>query len=174
MFSTAPQNMVNLYQPGSCLIWEGTRYDGQQAISEKLQQMGAQRLCFDTPKIDCCMSNNSNSLLIFVTSKLTIGGENALHVRFFIFSYWGFISDPCHLCPSSSNPNPNPNPIQLLECPSYYYSLRNHSTSPAQVQGSSMCTMICSVSFTARCRAHHVSLDGALEEMGGICGRYAD
>jgi hypothetical protein len=36
-------------------------------------------LQFDTPTVDIAMSNNSNSLLIFVVGKLSIGGEKPLN-----------------------------------------------------------------------------------------------
>lgn len=71
--SSNPTQMGSLYQDGSNLIWEGTRFDGQKAIAEKLQTTGQMGLKFDTPKIDCTLANNPNSLLIFVTSKMTIG-----------------------------------------------------------------------------------------------------
>lgn len=75
--------MGSLYQQGSVLIWEGRRVEGPTDIAGKFAQLGQQGLKFDKPQVDCTLSNNPNSLLIFVTSKIIIGQDNPLHFAHF-------------------------------------------------------------------------------------------
>ena len=59
------------------MTFEGSQFQGPQAICEKLKGVG--QVKHQVKSTDVQPSNNPNAILIFVTGGISIGGDNPLH-----------------------------------------------------------------------------------------------
>ena len=76
--NTAPASLAGLYQPQSSMTFEGTKFDGPEAIVGKWGSLG--KLTHDVNGLtkDVQMSVNASSLLIFITGRLRLNDEQPL------------------------------------------------------------------------------------------------
>mmetsp|Transcript_97330 Transcript_97330/g.280846 ORF Transcript_97330/g.280846 Transcript_97330/m.280846 type:complete len:122 (+) Transcript_97330:95-460(+) len=76
-FAANADGLTALYNDTSMLTFEGQQFQGVQAILGKLKQIGS--VHHDVKSMDVQPSKDPNSLVIFVTGTVRIGGDNPLH-----------------------------------------------------------------------------------------------
>lgn len=80
LFSTNRAGLASLYQESSLLTFEGNKFQGQQAIIQKLTTMPFSNVAVQRDTIDI-QPSISGGILIFVTGKLMVGyGRNAVQL----------------------------------------------------------------------------------------------
>ncbi|PNW80399.1 hypothetical protein CHLRE_07g316000v5 [Chlamydomonas reinhardtii] len=92
LFSTNRAGLASLYQESSLLTFEGNKFQGQQAIIQKLTTMPFSNVAVQRDTIDI-QPSISGGILIFVTGKLMPEGEN-MPLKF---------SQTFHLMPTPNN-----------------------------------------------------------------------
>lgn len=59
------------------MTFEGNQFGGQQAIMQKLREIG--QVQHTAKSIDIQPSTNDQAIIVFVTGSIKIGGDNPLH-----------------------------------------------------------------------------------------------
>jgi hypothetical protein len=77
LFSTNRAGLASLYQDTSLLTFEGTKFQGQQAIVNKLTTMPFHSVAVARDTVDI-QPSISGGILIFVTGKLMVGQHRGL------------------------------------------------------------------------------------------------
>jgi len=76
-FDVDANSLAGLYNDQSMLTFEGTQMQGSANIMAKFKGVGAVKHSVKT--MDVQPSANPNSIVIFVTGAIQIGGDNPLH-----------------------------------------------------------------------------------------------
>lgn len=75
IFQTARQNLAGLYQDASMLTFEGQKFQGAQAIVQKLSSLPFQQ-CRVTPATMDFQPSVSGGIIVFVTGQIQTEGES--------------------------------------------------------------------------------------------------
>ncbi|XP_008806416.1 nuclear transport factor 2B-like [Phoenix dactylifera] len=74
-FDSNRAGLVNLYQEGSMLTFEGAKTQGAQAIAAKLASLPFQQCMHNISTVDCQPSGPAGGMLVFVSGSLQLAGE---------------------------------------------------------------------------------------------------
>uniref|UniRef100_A0A7I4D1G9 NTF2-related export protein n=1 Tax=Physcomitrium patens TaxID=3218 RepID=A0A7I4D1G9_PHYPA len=77
-FDTNRLALINLYQEGSMLTFEGEKIQGAQSISNKLNSLPFQQCKHNISTVDCQPSGLSGGWVVFVSGNLQLPGEEHL------------------------------------------------------------------------------------------------